>query len=625
MTSETLPVADEGPPPADWIEGVVELEYSTRDGDGAVTRGQFSRMHDLQFLRTVVTEPRRVEGPFAADPEGWHLEVYQIPNVLVDTGQLNDRGQPVFASVTLRDVQIQDIEVVWRQQAQDETAGEVCFGMMRGTLRARFADVKPVVVTPPPVVTPSPTVTPPGVTPPPMGAPPPVVTPPSTPVHDGEVYRPGCAPVGSGLVLAALIAAAAWWFGVGSWFWPWLLVAILSSMVPTLGGGAPGCLTPMRLFALLTIFLMFAICGGGLGWLPLLGLLGLLALPFAMVRLFGRGCLWILALLALAIVLAMGALVGWAWSSWNAWTGASTGTGQIGVSLEWEGPHDLDLIVETPAGERVSWRNVEGENGGRLLADLNRDDASVVVAPLEVIDWPECTAPAGTYTVYVMTHKARAIDYRSFAWTVRVRLGEETRTVHGMAARPGTGGLQRPAVVATTFTYDGQCSASAPTETEADERLIEAMGMGSQEAFRITAAWNTPDDVDLHLLTPDRELVNFAQKTVGGGSLDVDRNADHIDPRPVESISWTGMPDPGEYYAFLHVYRRRTSTRAPIEVRLNGSVPGAEESWVVTLTEADGFGEKGLARLVGVVTVDANGRLALQRGEVWKASHGEEP
>ncbi len=113
---------------------------------------------------------------------------------------------------------------------------------------------------------------------------------------------------------------------------------------------------------------------------------------------------------------------------------------------------------------------------------------------------------------------------------------------------------------------------------EIDRRVKEAGG-SVKGVFRASLAWNTCDDLDLHVVTPDKEHVYYGNKSVSsGGNLDVDRNAGGCQTRsPVENIVWTEGPIPlGTYRVFIETYARHDpqSDGAPIKfvATVNGRV-----------------------------------------------------
>ncbi len=75
----------------------------------------------------------------------------------------------------------------------------------------------------------------------------------------------------------------------------------------------------------------------------------------------------------------------------------------------------------------------------------------------------------------------------------------------------------------------------------------------------VTLGWQTEDDLDLHVITPDGSRIYYRNKTAQGGTLDVDMNAreSNISIPAVENIFF---PDPenGHYKVYLRDFRDRT-------------------------------------------------------------------
>lgn len=82
----------------------------------------------------------------------------------------------------------------------------------------------------------------------------------------------------------------------------------------------------------------------------------------------------------------------------------TAGTGDVAFRLLWEGQSDLDLHVEDPAGEHISYSQRQVASGGRLDVDCNGGTERLCPLPIENVFWPERTAPAGTYRVWVQAH-----------------------------------------------------------------------------------------------------------------------------------------------------------------------------------------------------------------------------
>jgi hypothetical protein len=78
------------------------------------------------------------------------------------------------------------------------------------------------------------------------------------------------------------------------------------------------------------------------------------------------------------------------------------------ITLQWFNNNDLDIWVETPSGERISYRNPKARNGGALEVDFNVTDMNTSnVRPMEVVGWRPGKAQKGVYRVYVHLYSNR--------------------------------------------------------------------------------------------------------------------------------------------------------------------------------------------------------------------------
>jgi hypothetical protein len=77
----------------------------------------------------------------------------------------------------------------------------------------------------------------------------------------------------------------------------------------------------------------------------------------------------------------------------------------------------------------------------------------------------------------------------------------------------------------------------------------------------VTLAWETNDDLDLHLVEPDGTVVYYENRTSENGAhLDIDMNAGgRASDNPIENICYTRTPPAGTYKVYVHFFRRKTT------------------------------------------------------------------
>jgi hypothetical protein len=90
------------------------------------------------------------------------------------------------------------------------------------------------------------------------------------------------------------------------------------------------------------------------------------------------------------------------------------GTGDVQVTLRWEGEADLDLHVVDPNGELIWFGNDQSASGGILDVDAN-GACEGLAQPVENIYWPTGVAPTGEYAVSVVYYQtcghSAPVDY----------------------------------------------------------------------------------------------------------------------------------------------------------------------------------------------------------------------
>lgn len=104
-------------------------------------------------------------------------------------------------------------------------------------------------------------------------------------------------------------------------------------------------------------------------------------------------------------------------------------SGDVQISLIWEGYNDLDLHVLTPKGVEISWQN-RTDRVGKLDVDMNAEKSSK--EPVENVFWPEGKAPRGKYLVGVH-HFATRGGPSSVPFQVAIKSDGKVETIKGVA------------------------------------------------------------------------------------------------------------------------------------------------------------------------------------------------
>ena len=117
------------------------------------------------------------------------------------------------------------------------------------------------------------------------------------------------------------------------------------------------------------------------------------------------------------------------------------------------------------------------------------------------------------------------------------------------------------------------------TDSAAEETLQQELNrlkylrdepmQGTAGKLRVNLAWNTTDDLDLHVETPNG-TISFNKKVVEYqgviGELDVDKNAgSELVSNPQENINWDSMPL-GKHKIWVNLYKSREKAKVPFTV-----------------------------------------------------------
>ncbi|MBI9043541.1 MAG: hypothetical protein JEZ06_03595 [Anaerolineaceae bacterium] len=104
-------------------------------------------------------------------------------------------------------------------------------------------------------------------------------------------------------------------------------------------------------------------------------------------------------LILLVLLLLAGIIVGWFLLKEPV---LDLGTGDVQVTLQWDGLNDLDLHVIDPDGVDIFYGNSSSMSGGALDVDSNQGcGGNITEYPVENIFWEFGEAPEGEYQVIV--------------------------------------------------------------------------------------------------------------------------------------------------------------------------------------------------------------------------------
>lgn len=256
------------------------------------------------------------------------------------------------------------------------------------------------------------------------------------------------------------------------------------------------------------------------------------------------------------------------------------GVGEITISMIWSTHDDLDLHVITPNDNRIYYANRTAD-GGTLDIDMNASSSNLSDFPVENVYFPQPIN--GTYQIYVRDYRDRTEDMATH-YIVRVQIGNDVEEYEGDIDLTDSEDL------VIEFDYDDaprHVTTTEVTEVILEERLIESHA-GAGE-ITISLAWNTWDDLDIHVLTPDGSHLYFANPCTGGGVLDVDANANssNLTLEPVENV-YFAAPQSGTYTIYIQNYKDRTEDYATdylMRISIGGEVMTYTGSIDVTGTE----------------------------------------
>lgn len=110
-------------------------------------------------------------------------------------------------------------------------------------------------------------------------------------------------------------------------------------------------------------------------------------------------------------------------------------TGDVQITLLWQGLNDLDLHVIDPDGEEIYFGTRHSSSGGDLDVDSNAAcGMNVTMAPVENVYWPTGGTPIGKFRVSVVFYEHCSGAQLQTPFTLRVLVDGETSEYSGEAA-----------------------------------------------------------------------------------------------------------------------------------------------------------------------------------------------
>ena len=119
---------------------------------------------------------------------------------------------------------------------------------------------------------------------------------------------------------------------------------------------------------------------------------------------------------------------------------------------------------------------------------------------------------------------------------------------------------------------------------------------------QISVSWDTPSDVDLHVVTPSGEEIYFANESAQGGTLDLDSNPDcTIDNVNNENVTWPTASPSGTYTVRVDYYNSCgvASTNFVVTINIAGRAPQVFQG---NFTGGGDRGGEGSGRLITTFT-----------------------
>eukprot|EP00934_Nitzschia_sp_Nitz4_P006760 Nitzschia sp. Nitz4//scaffold90_size81538//32378//38032//NITZ4_005319-RA/size81538-augustus-gene-0.92-mRNA-1//-1//CDS//3329560011//6750//frame0 len=214
----------------------------------------------------------------------------------------------------------------------------------------------------------------------------------------------------------------------------------------------------------------------------------------------------------------------------------------------WTGNDDLDLYVRTPNGDTISKLIPYDEESGGVFSEPGEQDG--FGRHVENIYFPIGGGPSGTYLYYVRSSRAQGSND---SWELSVSV-DGTEQV----SNNGTGDSS-----IFLYVFEEEFPTATPASPECDtdadcsssKLCVEGTCIFSGNP-RITMTWTGDDDLDLSVITPDGETINYVNPSavLSTGQFDGEGVQDSFGSH-VENIYFPEPGPSGTYLFFARSYQ----------------------------------------------------------------------
>lgn len=274
----------------------------------------------------------------------------------------------------------------------------------------------------------------------------------------------------------------------------------------------------------------------------------------------------------------------------------------------------LSDLARVDTGSRETSYSASGVAAGTYyLRVRSGDDCGYVSTPSNEVLFTLGGGPAGCAgppaSLNVVSQSAGTI---SLSWAAPAS-GSPTSYVIQAGTSPGSSNLADfdTGTTATTYTVSGVAAGSyfvrvlsksgCGSSAASNEVLVYVVGFTGE--VQISVSWDSPSDVDLHVIDPSGEEIYYANSTSrSGGQLDVDSNsACTIDGRQIENIRWpaTGAPA-GTYIVRVDYWSDCGVARTNYTVTVKNG--GTTQTFTGSFTGAGDRGSYGSGREIATFT-----------------------